>query len=312
MPESLASRPMSDTSSAREQSSALGPWLAFGGASAIWGSTFLAISVGNDALAPVWAGTVRLFLATLLLGLWALIARLPWPRAGALRGAVFYGVFSFGFNFPLLYWGEKTVPSGLAAVMYATTPLTSAVLGRMLGMEQLTRAKVLGAIVALAGVALLFSGSFSGAVSPIGLLAVLGAAVCGPTGATLFKRGGRQSPIVANSIACAVGAPIALSISFLLRESHALPFTFAALGPLIYLTIAGSMGAFVLFSWLVQHWPVSRSSYVSVVIPMIALALGSAVHHERLTLTMLAGSAVVIAGLIVGMSGSAAAGAVKH
>ena len=47
----------------------LRPWLAFSACSAIWGSTFLVISIGNDALAPVWAATLRLVLATVLLGL---------------------------------------------------------------------------------------------------------------------------------------------------------------------------------------------------------------------------------------------------
>lgn len=284
----------------------LGPWLAFAGATAIWGSTFLAISMGNDALAPVWAATLRLALASVALTLWALIARHPMPSGAALRAAVYYGVIAFGFNFPLLYWGEMHVPSGLAAVMYATTPLSSALLARALGMERLTRGKLLGAIVALAGVATLFSGSLSGAISPVGMVSVFVAACCGASGATLLKRGGRQSAIVANAIACAIGAPITLALSFLLHESHAVPFTLAALGPLIYLTVAGSMGAFVLFSWLVQRWPVSRSAYVSVVIPMIALSLGAALRHERLTLTTLGGSALVITGLVVGMRGSAA------
>jgi drug/metabolite transporter (DMT)-like permease len=285
----------------------VGPWLAFAGAAGIWGSTFLAISVGNDALPPVWAGTLRLMLAAIGLGVWTLIARHPLPRGAMLRGALLYGVFSFGFNFPLLYWSEKTVPSGLTAVMFATTPLSSALLGRALGMERLTRAKMLGAAVALAGVATLFSGSFTGAISPSGLVAVFLAACCGATGATLLKRGGRQSAIAANAIACVTGLPIALAASFALHESHAVPLTLAAIGPLLYLTVAGSMGAFVLFSWLVQRWPVSRSAYVSVVIPMIALSLGSAVRHERLTTAMLGGSALVIVGLIIGMRGSPAA-----
>lgn len=297
---------MSARAEERNEPGALAPWLAFAGASVIWGSTFLVISVGNDALPPVWAATLRLALAAVLLGLWALLARLPWPTGAALKGAILYGVFALGFNFPLLYWGEKGVPSGLAAVLFATTPLTSALLGRALGMEVLTRAKLLGAAVALGGVAALFSGSFAGAVSPAGLLSVLAAAICGPTGATLLKRGGRQSPIVANAIACAVGMPIALATSFLLRESHEVPMTLAAMGPLLYLTFAGSMGAFVLFSWLVQRWPVSRSAYVSVVIPLIALVLGALLRHERLTLAMLAGSALVMAGLAIGMRGSPA------
>jgi drug/metabolite transporter (DMT)-like permease len=286
-----------------------GPWLAFAGAAGIWGSTFLVISLGNDALPPVWAATLRLFLASIGLWIWGLAARHPLPGGAALRGAIQYGVLAFGINFPLLYWGETRVASGLAAVMYATTPLSSALLARALGMEKLTRAKLMGAVVALAGVVTLFSGSLRGATSPLGLISVFFAACCGASGATLLKRGGRQSAIVANAIASAIGAPIALVVSLLMRESHAVPLTLRVLGPLLYLTVAGSMGAFVLFSWLVQRWPVSRSAYVSVVIPIIAMSLGALVRHERLTLAMLGGSALVITGLLIGMRSTAAA---KH
>ncbi len=285
----------------------LRPWLAFAGASAIWGTTFLAISLGNNSLAPVWASALRLALAAVLLTAWCRLARISMPRGAALRASLQYGVISFGLNMPLLYWGEKSVPSGLTAVMYATSPLTAALLARALGMERLTRAKIVGAAVALGGVAVLFSGSLNGQISPAGLIAVFLAAISGATGATLLKRGGRQSPIGANAVACAVGAPIAFALSFMLRETHALPMTFAALFPLLYLTVAGSMGAFVIFSWLVQHWPVSRSAYVGVIVPMLALALGSLVHHERLTAANLAGSALIIVGVVFGMRGAAKA-----
>src|SRR3954453_23250676 len=133
------------------------PWVAFAACGAIWGSTFLVISIGNDALAPVGAATLRLVLATVLLGAWSLARGEALPTGAALRAALAYGVLQFGVNFPLLYWGEKTVPSGLAAVMYATVPMTSAIFTRALGMERLTVPKLAGAITAFAGVVVLFS-----------------------------------------------------------------------------------------------------------------------------------------------------------
>ena len=280
-------------------------WLAFAGCCAIWGSTFLVISIGNDALAPVWAGAIRLLLAALLLGLWCLIARIPLPRDAALRAAATYGVFNFGLNFPLLYWGEKSVPSGLSAVMFSTVPLTTALLTHALGMERLNPAKIFGAMIALGGVTVLFSGSLRGEISPAGLIAVFAAATVAATGATFYKRGPRQNSVAANAVACAIGGVIAMVASFALREPHVLPTSAAALLPLLYLTVAGSLGAFVLFTWLVGHWPISRASYIGVVVPLIAMALGTLVRHEPLTATIIAGSALVIVGLVIGMRGTA-------
>ena len=250
---------------------------------------------------PVWAATLRLVLAAVLLGGFTVVRGNPWPRGPALWAAVGFGVCQFGINFPLLYWGEKLVPSGLSAVFYATIPLSSAFLTRAFGMERLSATKLLGAVTAFAGVAVLFSGSFRGHVAPVGLLAIFAAASIAGLGTVLLKRGPRQDPIAANAVGCVVGAVMAGSISAVLGEPHVLPTTFAAALPLLYLTVAGSLGAFVIMSWLVNHWPVTRTSYVTVIVPVIALGLGSVVRHEPLTLASLLGTSLVLAGLLIGM-----------
>ncbi|HSZ83112.1 MAG TPA: EamA family transporter [Polyangia bacterium] len=277
------------------------PWMAFAACGAIWGSTFLVISIGNDALAPVWAATLRLALAALLLGAWTRARGRALPRGAALRAALGYGVTQFGVNLPLLYWGETRVPSGLSAVVYATIPLTSALTTRALGMERLTPSKILGAVVAFGGVAVLFSSTLSARVSSAGLGAIFVGATAASLGTVLLKRGPRQDPFGANAVGCAVGAPIAAALSFALGEAHALPTTLGATWPLVYLTVGGSLGAYVIMSWLVNRWAVTRTAYVTVIVPVIALALGAVVRHEPLAPTSLGGAALVLAGLLIGM-----------
>jgi drug/metabolite transporter (DMT)-like permease len=277
------------------------PWFAFGACGAIWGSTFLVISIGNDGLPPIWAATVRLALASLLLTAWTQLRGQKLPRGAALRAALGYGVAQFGVNLPLLYWGEQVVPSGLSAVVYATLPLSSAIIARLFGMERLTLAKTAGALVAFGGVAVLFSSTLRARVPPLALGAILIGATAASLGTVLLKRGPRQDPFGANAVGCAVGAAISAAISGALGESHALPATFAAAWPVLYLTIAGSLGAYVIMSWLVTHWSVTRTSYVTVIVPVIALGLGALVRHERLGATTAAGTALVLAGLLIGM-----------
>lgn len=285
-------------------SSSARPWIAFATCGAIWGSTFLVIAIGNDTLAPVWAAALRLLLAAILLTLWTVARRVAFPKGPALRAALTYGVCQFGINLPLLYWGEKLVPSGLSAVFYATIPLSSALITRALGMESLNAFKIVGAFTAFGGVAVLFSSSFHGEIAPVGMLVIFAAATIAGFGVIMLKRGPRQDPIAANAIATAIGGVMSLAISFVLREAHVLPITLASALPLLYLTVAGSVGAFVIMSWLVNYWPVTRVSYISVIVPVIALVLGSVVRHERLTLVSLAGSVLVLIGLLIGMRGS--------
>jgi drug/metabolite transporter (DMT)-like permease len=193
------------------------------------------------------------------------------------------------------------VPSGLSAVLYATLPMSSAFLTHLFGMERLTASKLAGAVIAFAGVALLFSATLTGEIAPAGLLAVFAAATISGVGTVLFKRGPRQDPIGANAVGCAIGAAMSAAASFALREPHQLPSTAATLLPLLYLTVAGSMGAFVIMSWLVNRWTVTRVSYVSVIVPVLALGLGSLVRHERITGTNVAGAGLVLVGLLIGM-----------
>jgi drug/metabolite transporter (DMT)-like permease len=286
-------------------SSGAKPWLAFAACSTIWGSTFLAISFGNDSLAPVWAATLRLSLATVLLTAWTWSRGSRLPRGPALRAALGYGVVEFGINLPLLYWGETSVPSGLSAVVYGTIPLSSALITGALGMERITTAKIGGAVVAFAGVALLFSSTLRAHVSPLPLAAILVGATAAGFGPVLLKRGPRQDPFGANAVGAAIGALMSGAMSLAIGETHTLPTTFAAAWPLLYLTIAGSLGAYVIMAWLVNHWPVTRTAYVTVVIPVIALALGSVARHERLTASSFAGTGLVLVGLLVGMRASA-------
>ena len=280
-------------------------WGAWTTCSLIWGSTFLFISLGNDALAPVWAASLRLALAAVLLTLIARLLRHPFPRGPALRAALAYGFLQFGVNFPLLYWGEKTFPSGLTAVLYATIPLSTALITAALRMERLTPLKLAGAGVALAGVALLFSDQLGGRVSLAPGVALFTAATFAACSGVVLKRGPRQSPLWTNAVGALVGLAVCLLVSFAAAEPHAFPARFAAWFPVLYLTLAGSVGAFVLFAWLINHWPVTRVSFIGVVNPVVALLLGWLVRDEHLSLFSLGGSALVLVGVVFGLRGSA-------
>jgi len=289
-----------------------GPWLAFSGCGLIWGSTFLFISIGNDSLPPVWAAAMRLGLASVVLAAITLALGHSFPRGEGLKAAVLFGVFQFGINMPLLYWGEKTVPSGLTAVLFATIPLSSALITRAFGMERLNPLKLAGALVAIVGVAFIGGASAAGFSHTAGVIAIVSAATFAGLGTTYLKRGPRQSPFAANAVGCAVGFPICLVVSALMRETWGLPEGGPAWFSLLYLVLAGSVGAFALMAWLLHHWPVTRVAFISVITPVIALVLGAVVRAEPLTPRSLAGTALVLTGLVIGMTADRRAAATPH
>jgi drug/metabolite transporter (DMT)-like permease len=267
----------------------------------IWGSTFLAIRIGNEAVPPVWAATLRLALAAPLLTGLVLATRQRFPRGPALRGALLFGIFNFGINLSLLYWGERVVPSGIAAVLYATVPLSTALIAAALGVERLAPRKIGAAALAIVGVAVIFLGELRLDVPLIGLIAVFFAATAAALSSVFLKRAPQPSAIAANAVGAAIGAIVCLLISLALGEDHALPTTSAGWWPIAYLTIAGSLGAYVLYTWLVQHWPVTNASMVGVVVPVIAVILGALAKGEQRTPESYLGAAVVLIAVIVAL-----------
>src|SRR5262252_6927442 len=140
---------------------------------AIWSTTFLFISIGNDTVPPVWAATLRLALAGAILFTVMAARRLPFPRGAAFTAAALYGFFQFGLNFPLLYLSEKRAPSGLAAVVFATIPLSTVFFARWFGLERLSARRIAGALLPLAGSALVQPCPTGAATRPLGRAALL-------------------------------------------------------------------------------------------------------------------------------------------
>lgn len=278
------------------------PFAAFFGCCLVWGSTFLVIQLGNAAMPPFWAAALRLAIALVLLLALLAVFRVPFPRGAAFRAAAWFGFLNFGLSFVLLYWGETRVPSGLTAVIYATIPLTTSLFARAFGLERLSPWKLVAAGIAIGGVAIIFAGQARGAFGPLHLAVILLAATCASLSGVMLKRGPRQHPLAANAGGAVAGLPVCLAASFLAGEPHGVPLTFEALGPIVYLATAGSIGAFGLYAWLVNRWPVSRISFIAVIVPVVAVVLGALVRHERLTGTQAVGSAFVVAGVALAIA----------
>lgn len=290
----------SDALAARTIRSDWRPYGAFLGMCLIWGSTFLVIRIGNEALPPLWAATLRLVLATIALSAIARATGAVLPRGASLRDVALYGFFQFGLNFALLYWGENAgVPSGITAVVYATVPLSTALFAAVIGIERLHPVKLGAAFLGLGGVVVIFAGELGVGIPPIGLLAVLGSSTAAAVSSVFLKRAGSRSPFMANAIGSAIGAPVCFAGALLTGEPIALPATIGAWAPVLYLTLMGSLGAYVLFAWLLTKWSATNTSFIGVAIPVIALGLGALVRSERPGPLSFVGAAIVIVSVIL-------------
>jgi drug/metabolite transporter (DMT)-like permease len=276
-------------------------YLVFIGCCLIWGSTFLAIRIGNESVPPIWAATLRLVLAAPLLVALVLATRQRFPRGPALRGALLFGVLNMGVNFSLLYWGERVVPSGIAAVLYATVPLSTALIAAAMGVERLAPRKLAAAGLAIVGVGIIFAGEIRLDVPLAGLVAVFLAATAAALSTVILKQYPQPSAIAVNAVGAVAGAVVCALVSIALGEDHSLPTTVAAWWPIVYLVLAGSLGAYVLFAWLVEHWPVTSASMIGVVVPVIAVILGAVARAEQRAPESYLGAVVVLAAVVIAL-----------
>jgi drug/metabolite transporter (DMT)-like permease len=277
------------------------PYLVFIGCCLIWGSTFLAIRIGNEAVAPIWAATLRLVFAAPLLAALVLLTGQRFPRGPALRGALLFGVLNMGVNFSLLYWGERVVPSGIAAVLYATVPLSTALLAAVMGVERLAARKIVAAAVAIVGVAIIFAGEIRLDVPPVGLVAVFLAATAAALSSVILKQTPQPSAIAVNAVGALAGAVVCGVVSVAIGEDHSLPRSVAGWWPIAYLVLAGSLGAYVLYAWLVEHWPVTSASMIGVVVPVIAVILGAVAKAEQRSPESYLGAVVVLIAVLIAL-----------
>jgi drug/metabolite transporter (DMT)-like permease len=272
---------------------------AFSGAVLIGGSNFVAIRFSNRELDPLWGAGMRFALAAAVFGLLCGALRLSLPRGRVLALVGAYGLLAFGAAYGCLYWAMQEVPAGIAAVVLAVGPLLTLLLAVAHGMERLSTRALVGAVVAIAGSALIFfqSGSVAFGWGSFALLGV--AALCASESVVVSKLAGRQNPVAMNFVGMSAGAVVLLIVAGAAGERLALPVEGETQFALAYL-VGATVGLFLLVLVVVQRWTASATSYAFVLMPVIAVALGALVADESITVTTIVGGAIVCAGVYVG------------
>jgi drug/metabolite transporter (DMT)-like permease len=269
----------------------------------IWGSTWLFIKLGLDDLPPFTFAGIRFVIASAIL--FAIIKAqrltLPHRRADWMLLAV-TGVLSFSLNYGLVFWGEQYVSSGLAALLQATIPAFGLVIAHFyLPGEPLTPTKIFGIVMGVLGVAVVFSNQLhvDGTRALFGSGAIVFGAACAAYANVLVKaRGAKLDPAILAGGQMVFGLIPLLLIGISLEGN---PFHFhwtrMAVVALFYLAIVGSVAAFLLYYWLVQHMDVTKTMLIALVIPVFAVILGVVILNEELNWRTFAGGAMIIAGI---------------
>jgi drug/metabolite transporter (DMT)-like permease len=287
-------------------------WVALFIVYVVWGSTYLAIRISVETLPAFLSGGLRFTVAGLVVGSFLAARRgIRSLRVSGRRLAAcaLVGTLLLAFGNGGVVLAESLPPgqavaSGVAALLVAAVPLIVVLLRTATG-DRPRRTTVAGVVVGFAGLATLVLARGGGdAVAPVGAGIVLVAATCWASGSFFSRKLPLPpDPFTATVYETLFGGAALLTIGLVRGERLvASQVSLASWLALAYLTVAGSMLAFTAYVWLLQHAPISLTATYAYVNPAVAVLLGALVLAEPVTAGIVAGGAVVVAGVALVVS----------
>jgi drug/metabolite transporter (DMT)-like permease len=281
--------------------------LAFGLVYLFWGSTYLAIDIAVQTIPPALMCGVRFSIAgVVMLAVCAATGRRIWYSARQIALAAVVGLLLLMGGNLTLSWAELSVPSGLAALIIAVTPLWFLVLDSLLlGHHRITWRGKAGLALGMIGLLVLFwpelhSTSTLGRREFWASLSLLGGSFLWALGSVLSKRW-QSGMDVFSATGWQVTAAGAGNLLFAVvaGDFSRVMWTTRGVGAVLYLIVCGSWIGYTAYIWLLEHVPTSKVSTYAYVNPVVAVFLGWLILHERVDRFIVMGSLVVVLAVIL-------------
>ena len=270
----------------------------------IWGGSYLSNRVALEEVPVFTTVAFRVTGAAAALWLYVMIRRLAVPVSpGLALRFLGMGILNNVIPFSLIVWGQQHIPSGLAAILNATTAILAVLVAAcFFADERLTLRKAGGVLVGFTGVCVIVGTSaltkFD--LGSWGQLAMLGAAISYSLSASYARLtlGGLRPEVQAAGMLTAASLamlPLALWHDGPPTLAYA-PATWAALA---YLAFMSSALAYVLFYRVLTLAGAGNLQLVTLMIGPVAVLLGAIIYNETLHLHEYAGFAIIAAGLLI-------------
>jgi len=289
-------------------------WILFWLVALIWGSSFLFMRIGVEEVPPAQLALTRTGIAAICMNLVLLLTRRRYPsNLQTFLLLLLLGVVNTGIPFTLLAWGEQTVESGMTGVIQAITPVFAVIIAHFaFADERITTMKILGVVVSFSGILVLTSRDLAGGSGLSGDLngeiAILVASLCYGIGTNFSRKmiRDRAPDTVVVAAVTMVGAAIAtLVLTFALPLfGERAPVAYASLSDdvlqiLLVLGFFNTFIAYLMFYKVIGGLGGARASMVTYVIPVISVALGALFLNELIDGTLLFGSILILAGIVL-------------
>ena len=281
--------------------------LAFAALYLIWGSTYLGIRVAIETLPPFLMAGMRFAVAGVLLFGYLIARGSPWPTAAQWKYQFIAGLFLLLGGNAVVSWAELRTPSGITCLILGASPLFLVLMDwARPGGKRPTGVVAAGVLVGIVGVALLVGpGSIPEDARPplVDVAALVLASVSWWIGSLYIKHTKSGTSLIMASAMQMLSASMAMLLTgWLLGEGRALnlggvsPRSWAAFA---YLVVAGSLVAFPVYVWLLEHSTPAKVSTYAYVNPVVALVLGWAILGEPMNLRMALATVIIIGAVAI-------------
>jgi drug/metabolite transporter (DMT)-like permease len=278
----------------------------FSGTVLVWGTTWLALKYQLGVVDPQVSLIWRFLIAAPLMFLLCRIVGAPilYPLRTHLSFAAF-GVFGCATNFIMFYNAGHFVVSGLLSVIFSLASLTNIGMAALFLADPLRPRVVMGAVLGLVGVAFMFwheIGASGIGLSPLnglalGFLGCLSFSVANIVSARIHREG--VPAIAINAWGLTYGIALNLIVALALGSAFIIEPTARYILALLWLAIPGTVIAFWMYVSLLGRIGPDRAGYTTVLSPVLALLVSTAVEDYRWSALALAGLILVAAGNVL-------------
>ena len=273
----------------------------------IWGSTYLGIGLAVQSMPPHIMAGIRFVISGAVLFAFMRWRGVPMPKLIHWRSALIIGIFLLGLGNGSVAWAETMIPTGLAALIIAITPLW------MVLMESMRPGGIkphggifIGITLGIVGMLLLIGPAALGFDRPLNLLGVaiiLSASLSWAFG-SIYSRHAQlpESPLMLTGMEMLLGGAFLLGMSVVFgewNEFHFAQVTTISWLALAYLILIGSFLGFSAYVFLLQVSTPAKVSTYAYVNPVVAVFLGWAVNGEQVTPITFVASAVIVIGVAI-------------
>ena len=271
----------------------------------IWGSTWAVIRLGLEGIPPLTGVALRFAIAGAVL--LALVprfgVRFRWTREELGLWAV-NGLLSFTASYTIVYWAEQHIPSGLAALLFATYPLFVAVIAHFaLPGERLGWRASGGILLGFAGVAVIFSDDLQllgGAnVREVALVMLLSPIVSAVATVAVKRWGAGIHPLSLTAVPMLLTAAVVGTLALALERGATLVFDLRSVGSLLYLAVFGSAVTFTIYYWMLARARATQVALIAYTIPIVAVAVGALLFQEPIRPRVVLGGVLVLMGVAI-------------